>query len=199
MCHALEESLLIKMFFLGEKATMERKRITSIKPSEAEVVSEEAGEVVEVMSVAQIQGLVRLLDRSDISELEVKRAAEGVHLVLRKAKAQDGVVLGGEPVSAAANESALAGEVVAANRHMVVAPLVGTFHPWLKPRGGTLVAVGDRVKIGQLVGTIESLNVFNEVETTVAGRVVEVHVQDGQPVEYGQVLVTIESAEAEEA
>ncbi|HEY3992827.1 MAG TPA: biotin/lipoyl-containing protein [Ktedonobacteraceae bacterium] len=178
---------------------MERKRITSIKPSEAEVVSEEAGEVVEVMSVAQIQGLVRLLDRSDISELEVKRAAEGVHLVLRKAKAQDGVVLGGEPVSAAANESALAGEVVAANRHMVVAPLVGTFHPWLKPRGGTLVAVGDRVKIGQLVGTIESLNVFNEVETTVAGRVVEVHVQDGQPVEYGQVLVTIESAEAEEA
>jgi biotin carboxyl carrier protein len=199
MCHALEESLLIKMFFLGEKATMERKRITSIKPSEAEVVSEEAGEVVEVMSVAQIQGLVRLLDRSDISELEVKRAAEGVHLVLRKAKAQDGVVLGGEPVSAAANESALAGEVVTANRHMVVAPLVGIFHPWLKPRGGTLVAVGDRVKIGQLVGTIESLNVFNEVETTVAGRVVEVHVQDGQPVEYGQVLVTIESAEAEEA
>jgi biotin carboxyl carrier protein len=82
---------------------------------------------------------------------------------------------------------------------MVVAPLVGIFHPWLKPRGGTLVAVGDRVKIGQLVGTIESLNVFNEVETTVAGRVVEVHVQDGQPVEYGQVLVTIESAEAEEA
>lgn len=178
---------------------MERKRITSIKASEAEVVSEEAGEVVEVMSVAQIQGLVRLLDRSDISELEVKRANEGVHLVLRKAKAQDGVVLGGEPVSAAANESALAGEVVAANRHMVVAPLVGIFHPWLKPRGGTLVAVGDRVKVGQLVGTIESLNVFNEVETTEAGRVVEVHVQDGQPVEYGQVLVTIESAEAEEA
>src|ERR1700674_2274972 len=80
-------------------------------------------------------------------------------------------------------------------QHKIVAPLVGTFHVWAKPRGGTLVAVGDRVKAGQLVGTIQSLNVLNEVETAVAGRVIEVHVQDGQPVEYGQVLMTIESAE----
>ena len=57
------------------------------------------------------------------------------------------------------------------------------------------MAVGDRVKAGQLVGTIESLNVLNEVETSVAGRVVDVLVHDGQPVEYGQVLMTIESAE----
>jgi biotin carboxyl carrier protein len=55
------------------------------------------------------------------------------------------------------------------------------------------VAVGDRVKEGQLVGTIQSLNVLNEVETSVAGRVVEIHVQDGQPVEYGQLLMTIDT------
>jgi len=54
--------------------------------------------------------------------------------------------------------------------------------------------MGDRVKAGQLVGTIESLNVLNEVETAVAGRVVEIFVQDGQPVEYGQVLMTIDSS-----
>jgi biotin carboxyl carrier protein len=77
--------------------------------------------------------------------------------------------------------------------HKVLAPLVGTFHTWAKPRGGALVAVGDRVKAGQLVGTIESLNVLNEVETTVAGHVVEILVQEGQPVEYGQVLMIIDS------
>ena len=55
--------------------------------------------------------------------------------------------------------------------------------------------MGDRVKAGQLVGTIESLNVLNEVETSVAGRVVEVLVQDGQPVEYGQALMAIDSSE----
>jgi biotin carboxyl carrier protein len=152
------------------------------------------------MSIAQIQRLVKLLDRSDISELEVKRASEGVHLVLRKVKAQEVIPLVGEVVLAASGEGSSAGELAAdMKRHRVTAPLVGVFHPWLKPRGGTLVAVGDRVKAGQLVGTIESLNVFNEVETSVAGRVVEIHAQDGQPVEYGQVLVTIEIAEAEEA
>lgn len=178
---------------------MERKRTTSIKSSEVQDVSEATDQIAEVMSIAQIQGLVHLLDRSDVSELEIKRASEGVHLVLRKTKAQEGVVLTGEVVSATSGEGEASSEGEdGANRHAVVAPLVGVFHPWLKPRGGTLVAVGDRVKVGQLVGTIESLNVFNEVETAVAGRVVEIHVQDGQPVEYGQTLVTIEIGEAEE-
>ncbi len=178
---------------------MERKRATSVKTSEVQPASEEADQTVDVMSIAQIQGLVRLLDRSDVAELEIKQASEGVHLVLRKVKAQDGAVLVGEAGVFASGEASAPDEAEAdTQRHTVVAPLVGVFHPWLKPRGGTLVAVGDRVKAGQLVGTIESLNVLNEVESGVAGRVVEIHVQDGQPVEYGQVLVTIEAVEAEE-
>jgi biotin carboxyl carrier protein len=80
-------------------------------------------------------------------------------------------------------------------KHTVVAPLVGIFHVWAKPKGSPLVAVGDVVKAGQRVGTIQSLNVLNEVETQVAGRVVEIFVRDGQPVEYGQQLMTIDSAE----
>lgn len=184
---------------------MERKRTaSSVKSLGEQATPETTGEVAEVMSVAQIQGLVQLLDRSDVAELEVKQASEGVHLVLRKVKAPEGIVLAGEAGevahAAASNGSALAGEQLAvANQQRVVAPLVGVFHPWLKPRGGTLVAVGDYVKAGQLVGTIESLNVLNEVEATVAGRVVEIHAQDGQPVEYGQVLITIEGSEVEEA
>ncbi|HEY0752656.1 MAG TPA: biotin/lipoyl-containing protein [Ktedonobacteraceae bacterium] len=178
---------------------MERKRTAPIEAPETQATPEEASQIVEVISIAQIQGLVRLLDRSDISELEVRRASEGVHLVLRKVKAQNGAVLTGEMIHAASGENGAADSAVNANQHQIVAPLVGQFHPWLKPRGGTLVAVGDRVKAGQLVGTIESLNVLNEVETSVAGRVVEIHTQDGQPVEYGQVLITIEIAGLEEA
>jgi acetyl-CoA carboxylase biotin carboxyl carrier protein len=185
-------------FVLEESKNMERKRTTpSLDSHEEQFTSGGA----EVLSIAQIQGLVRLLDRSDVSELEFKRASEGIHLVLRKVKATDGFVPMGEVVNtASANGVAPVHEDTASpDQYKVVAPLVGIFHPWLKPRGGTLTAVGDRVKAGQLVGTIESLNVFNEVETTVAGRVVEIHVQDGQPVEYGQVLVTIDCSEAEGA
>ncbi|GAC1568349.1 MAG: acetyl-CoA carboxylase biotin carboxyl carrier protein [Ktedonobacteraceae bacterium] len=156
-----------------------------------------------VISIGQLQRLVQALDSSDVAELELQRETEGIHLVLRKVKASEtDAQSGGMMVVTASNAngtspSANLSETSAPKEteHKVVAPLVGTFHVWAKPKGGALVAVGDRVKAGQLVGTIESLNVLNEVETTVAGRVIELHVQDGHPVEYGQVLMTIDSSE----
>lgn len=149
--------------------------------------------IANVMSIEQLQRLIRLLDNSDISELELKRPGEGTHLLLRKAEThasnQHSVEHQYESVSI--NTPA----VIAPDKteYKVLAPLVGIFHTWAKPKGGSLVAVGDRVKAGQLVGTIESLNVLNEVESAVAGHVVEIFVQEGQPVEYGQVLMTIDS------
>jgi acetyl-CoA carboxylase biotin carboxyl carrier protein len=151
-----------------------------------------------VISIEQLQRLVQALDNSDISELELQRESDGIYLALRKVKAGEskaqslGSVMANSNAMPPASADAPTPEET---QHTIVAPLVGTFHVWAKPRGGALVAVGDRVKAGQLVGTIESLNVLNEVESTVAGRVVEVHVHDGQPVEYGQALMTIESAE----
>lgn len=162
-----------------------------------------------VISVEQLQRLVQLLDQSDITELELERTSEGLHLALRKLKAPEPAQQTGSgqttqvsvmpavspasPAGSASNTTDAASEEK--GEHKVVAPFVGTFHVWARPRGGALVAVGDRVKQGQLVGTIQSLNVLNEVETSVAGRVTEVLVQDGQPVEYGQVLMTIDSSD----
>jgi len=146
-----------------------------------------------VISIEQLQRLVRLLDTSDVSELELKRAGEGTHLILRKAKAPESDDLSVERQYVPAPMNVPAAEVADKTEHKVLAHLVGTFHTWAKPKGGALVAVGDRVKAGQLVETIESLNVLNEVETAVAGHVVEIFVQEGQPVEYGQLLMTIDS------
>ncbi len=176
---------------------MERKRSTSSLSAQSEQPKTDA---IEVMSIVQIQSLVRLLDRSDVSELEVKSAEDGVHLVLRKLQVGSLQAAGaGEPLYALADvETAAESATHSTNQHKIVSSLVGVFHPWLKPRSGILVSVGDVVKVGQLVGTIESLNVLNEIETPVAGRVSEIHVQDGQPVEYGQVLVTIEQSDEAE-
>lgn len=148
----------------------------------------------DVISIEQLQHLVRLLDSSDISELELRRAGEGMRLVLRKAQAHESSERVIEGRFVPSTSSAAPAAEPKETEHKVLAPTVGTFHVWAKPRGGALVAVGDRVKAGQLVGTIESLNVLNEVETAVAGHVVEIFVQDGQPVEYGQVLMTIDSS-----
>ncbi len=144
-----------------------------------------------VISVHQLQHLVRLLDRSDVAELELNRPEEGLRLVLRKVKVtqpsdQDIMIPAPVPVNAAPDpETKLA----------VVAPLVGVFHAAAKPKGKPLVAVGDRVKAGQHVAAIESLNVINEVEAPAPGRISEILIQEGQPVEYGQPLMTIESTE----
>jgi acetyl-CoA carboxylase biotin carboxyl carrier protein len=160
-----------------------------------EGTNEVGSDSTSLVSVEQLQHLVRLLDRSDVSELEVRRAEDGTRLVLRKAKASDDISAMAStqivtPSSLVPTPEAVAPAVEA--KSMVIAPLVGIFHPWAKPRGKTLVVVGDRIKVGQIVATIESLNVINEVEAAVAGYVVEILVQNGQPVEYGQPLMIIE-------
>lgn len=144
-----------------------------------------------LMSVEELHHLVQLLDQSDVSEIELKRVEEGTRLVLRKIKGAE---------SGSHEQSLLTMPLpdvkeAAQTRHTITASLVGIFHPWAKPKGGTLVAVGERVKTGQLVATIQSLNVMNEVEAPRAGRVVEILVQDGQAVEYGQPLLIIDSDE----
>lgn len=156
-----------------------------------EALSQEEEQATESISVEQLQHLVDLLDQSDVSEIEVKRGDAGMRLVLRKAKATESVAL------QLAEPSSVNGEVPSPveTKQNVVATLVGIFHSWAKPRGRPVVAVGDHIKVGQLVGTIQSLNVINEVESSIAGRVVEILVQDGQPVEYGQPLMVVETAE----
>jgi acetyl-CoA carboxylase biotin carboxyl carrier protein len=154
----------------------------------------------EQISAAQLQHLVRLLDKSDVSELEVKRPQERMRLVLKKVKANAQSSMSENQVMASSLNGTTSAEQESPIpsvdiQHTVTAPLVGIFHSWAKPKGKPVVAVGDRVKIGQLVGTIQSLNVISEVESLVAGCVVELLVQDGQPVEYGQPLVVIDTSE----
>lgn len=159
-------------------------------------------QIDERFSVEQLQRLVQLLDKSDVSEVELKRVSGDMRLVLRKAKADYSSASLASSIGpqqgmngAFNGTTGMESAPVVETRHQVKATLVGIFHPWAKPKGGMLVAVGDKVKTGQLVGTIQSLNVINEVETKFAGRVVEILVQEGQPVEYGQPLMTIDSAE----
>jgi biotin carboxyl carrier protein len=155
---------------------------------------------VERISTSQLQRLVRLLDESDVSEIEVKRPQEGMRLVLRKTKANGQPAVGEYQVLASSSNGATSAVHESPSapvdvQHKVSAPLVGIFHSWAKPKGKPVVAIGDRVKVGQLVGTIQSLNVISEVESPVAGRVVELLIQDGQAVEYGQHLVVIDTSE----
>ena len=149
------------------------------------------------LSVAELRQLISLMNSSDIEEITIEHAAHGLHLTLRK------------PAPVAISASALSPEMGVADDYEyaeptpteeegppertvdVRAPLVGVFRSAPRP-GKPALKEGDAVKEGQAVAAIEALNVLNEVEIEVAGRVKEILVGDGQAVEYGQVLMVVE-------
>jgi acetyl-CoA carboxylase biotin carboxyl carrier protein len=74
---------------------------------------------------------------------------------------------------------------------VVKSPIVGTFYRSPDPNSTPFVSVGDHVKVGQVLCIIEAMKLMNEIECEVAGEVVKVHHDNGQPVQYGEPLFTI--------
>lgn len=73
----------------------------------------------------------------------------------------------------------------------VISPMVGTFYQSPAPSEPPFVEVGDRISVGQTVCIIEAMKLMNEIEAEVSGQIIEVLVQNGEPVEYGQPLMRI--------
>ena len=74
----------------------------------------------------------------------------------------------------------------------ITSPMVGTFYKAASPDAPAFVEVGSLVAQGEVVCIIEAMKLMNEIESDFSGKVVEICVDDGQPVEYGQVLMYIE-------
>jgi acetyl-CoA carboxylase biotin carboxyl carrier protein len=75
--------------------------------------------------------------------------------------------------------------------HIIKSPIVGTFYAAPSPTAPPFVKPGDVVQGGKVLCIIEAMKLMNEIESEVAGEIVRVHVENGQPVEYGQFLFTI--------
>ena len=74
----------------------------------------------------------------------------------------------------------------------LTSPMVGTFYSAPSPDAEPFVTVGQTVKEGDVVCIVEAMKLMNEIEAEFSGKIVEIGVQDGQPVEFGQVLMYIE-------
>ena len=175
---------------------MARERGERIERSVSERAAENpAAPAPPSLSIAEIRQLVAMINSSDIEEIAIDRAADGLKLVLRRLPAGPlaGFESEGEDELDAGDVSGEAGQAgrAAGNTYEVSAPLVGVFRANARPGGKPLVP-GDVVREGQVIAAIEALNVWNEVEATEAGRVREVIASDGMPVEYGQPLLIIE-------
>jgi acetyl-CoA carboxylase biotin carboxyl carrier protein len=140
-----------------------------------------------------IDRLAALLDRSDLTELEVE--AGETALVLRKPAAIAATVVPAA-TTAAPGDGAAASEAVASDhasaRQSVRAPLTGIYYASPSPGSPPYVQVGGEVAVGQIVGLIEAMKLFNEIKSDLAGRVVRIVAESGQLVKAKQPLIEVE-------
>ncbi len=145
-----------------------------------------------------IDRLAALLDRSDLTELEVE--AGGTGLVLRKPSALAPIAVaaasGGaaaELAPAAVGEAPAAGrDPAAAEKPSIKAPLTGIFYASPAPGSAPYVTAGGEVAVGQVIGLIEAMKLFNEIKSDLAGRVVRVVPESGTVVKAKQPLIEVE-------
>ena len=139
---------------------------------------------VELLSL--IDRLAELLERSDLTELEVESGGTG--LVLRKA-----AVAGVEAAAPGTGEPATTGrEPAVPTVPSVKAPLTGIFYASPAPGSAPYVQVGGELAVGQVIGLIEAMKLFNEIKSDIAGRVVRVVPESGALVKAKQPLIEVE-------
>ena len=158
----------------------------------------------------EIQQLIDLLIKREISEFEMEK--DGMRIrILRQSSGGVGAVHSApgnsgldtsspsvervaapaQPQSQEVVVSGPAPEEAAENLHILKSPIVGTFFAAPAPDAPPFVNVGDIVHVGQVLCIVEAMKLMNEIESEFAGEIVRIHVENGQPVEYGQPLFTI--------
>jgi len=146
------------------------------------------------MDIRKIKKLIELLEESSLTEIEIVEGEESVRLV-RGGQTQ-AITYAPPPaiapaVAAQVIESSGSEEEQVPEGELVLSPMVGTFFAASGPGAEPFVSMGQRVGVGDTLCIIEAMKMFNQIEADVAGTVVAVLVENGQPVEYDQPLFVI--------
>lgn len=157
-------------------------------------------------SLEQLHELVTILNKTDITELTLESG--DLRLSIRKSEnriADTAPVPAVATTAPSANATSIASPVLVANPTTIAdslsakklieitSPMVGTFYRSPSPDDAPFIEIGDTVKKGSAVCIIEAMKLMNEIESEAAGKIVEILVENMQPVEYGQVLMRIEA------
>ncbi len=152
------------------------------------------------MNLKEIKEMITLMNENGLTELEVER--EGEKLKLRKGLSGAVDI---QPVSAPVEyrvesvpqarpraTATAVPETPNKNSKEITSPMVGTFYRAPSPEAAPFVEVGQVVEIGQVVCIIEAMKLMNEIKSEIRGKLVEIAVENAQPVEFGQTLFVIE-------
>ncbi len=159
-----------------------------------------------MFKLSEIKELIKLVDQTSVQELEIEN--EGARIAIRKpgrtevvnvqtaplshtyvpAPVQAPAAVSAAPAPAAAEAKPAADQ---SNLHKIVSPMVGTFYRAPSPDAAVFVNVGDKVNDKTVVCILEAMKLMNPLEAEVKGEIVEILVENGQLVEFGQPLFLV--------
>ena len=140
-----------------------------------------------------IEDMLQLMESRGLVELEIEQ--EGIRVRLKKATAAAPQIVeyvSGAPPAPAASVGASKAADAAGNRVVIKSPMVGTFYRAPAPDAPAFVDAGQEIEAGQVVCIVEAMKLMNEIKSETAGKILEVLVDNGEPVEFGQPLFAVE-------
>jgi len=184
---ASEEELLLLALF-GDEAEPLLRAIRDRSTGEESLL----GGGVDQSRAERIREIVRIVQETGVAEIAVEE--EGTRVSVRRTEE---ALPGEQPPSTSLEEPSGPGPVVEPSTDGIIrieAPMVGTFYRAPQPGAAPFVEEGDAVVPGQTLCILEAMKLMNEVKADIEGIVRAIHVQNGQPVEFGQALFDLEPA-----
>ncbi|HEY9033194.1 MAG TPA: acetyl-CoA carboxylase biotin carboxyl carrier protein [Pseudomonadales bacterium] len=149
------------------------------------------------MDIRKVKKLIELLEESNIDELEIREGEESVRISRHNKSVYTGQVMAAPvaaapaPAAPAAAETAAAAAEPVSNAHVVRSPMVGTFYRSPSPGSPAFIEVGKHVKVGDVLCIVEAMKMMNQIEADKSGVIEAILVEDGQPLEFDQPMITI--------
>ena len=144
------------------------------------------------MDIRKIKKLIEMLQESDLKEIEVSQGDESVKIVRdRSVQANRNNIIQQPEVFSAEPQIQQEIETSKTQGNVITSPIVGTFYRKPSPDKDPFIRVGDTVEKGDVLCIIEAMKMMNEIKSDFSGKVISIDLEDGQPVEYGQSIITI--------
>lgn len=146
------------------------------------------------MDLRKIKKLIEMLQESDLNEIEVKEGEESVRINRKREIVNNSTqFISQNKLDNLSKDRTLEED----NKGLVdlidvKSPMVGTFYRSPAPDKPPFVEVGQKIKVGDTLCIVEAMKMMNQVKSEHEGIIKEIHIQDGQPVEFDQILISIE-------
>ena len=144
------------------------------------------------MDIRKIKKLIEMLQESDLTEIEVTEGEEAVRISRKSSNDFEVIEKLAQERKADAPVNIKNKEVLKSGSKVITSPIVGTFYRRPAPDKDPYVKVGDVIDAGQVVCIVEAMKMMNEIKSEYNGKIASIEVEDGEPVQFSQDLITLE-------